>query len=69
MVHALIPTAVYSRHMFVWLSFSQTLESVIASCEAAWSFYGGIFNEEDGECSKARRETTQESYGQANPTR
>jgi hypothetical protein len=55
--------------MFVWLSFSPTLESVIAGCEAAWSFYGGIFKEEDGECSKARRETTQESYGQANPTR
>jgi transposase len=26
-----------------WLTFSQTLESVIAGCEAAWSFYGGIF--------------------------
>jgi transposase len=43
MVHALIFTAVYSRHMFVWLSFSQTLEAVIAGCEAAWAFFGGVF--------------------------
>jgi transposase len=42
-VHALIFTAVYSRHMFVWLSFSQTLEAVIAGCEAAWEFFGGVF--------------------------
>lgn len=42
-VHALIFTAVYSRHMFVWLSFSQTLEAVIAGCEAAWAFFGGVF--------------------------
>jgi transposase len=42
-VHALIFTAVYSRHMFVWLSFSQTLEAIIAGCEAAWRFFGGVF--------------------------
>jgi transposase len=42
-VHALIFTAVYSRHMFVWLSFSQTLEAVVAGCEAAWAFFGGVF--------------------------
>ncbi len=42
-VHALIFTAVYSRHMFVWLSFTQTLADVIAGCEAAWGFFGGIF--------------------------
>jgi transposase len=41
--HALIFTAVYSRHMFVWLSFSQTLAAVIAGCEAAWSYFGGCF--------------------------
>jgi hypothetical protein len=41
--HALIFTAVYSRHMFVWLSFAQTLEAVIAGCEAAWGFFGGVF--------------------------
>ena len=42
-VHALIFTAVYSRHMFVWLTFSQTLEAIIAGCEAAWAFFGGVF--------------------------
>ena len=33
----------YSRHMFVWLSFTQTLAAVIAGCEAAWGFFGGVF--------------------------
>lgn len=42
-VHALIFTAVFSRHMFVWLTFAQTLEAVIAGCEAAWRFFGGVF--------------------------
>lgn len=41
--HALIFTAVYSRHMFVWLSFTQTLDAVIGGCEAAWGFFGGVF--------------------------
>ena len=42
-VHALIFTAVYSRHMFVWLTFSQTLEAIIAGCEAAWGYFDGVF--------------------------
>jgi transposase len=42
-VHALIFTAVCSRHMFAWLSFTQTLAAVIAGCEAAWAFFGGVF--------------------------
>ncbi|MCZ4628199.1 MULTISPECIES: IS21 family transposase [Rhodococcus] len=42
-VHALIFTAVYSRQMFVWLTYSQTLAAVIAGCEAAWKFFGGVF--------------------------
>jgi hypothetical protein len=42
-VHALIFTAVYSRHMFVWLTFNQTLEAIIAGCEAAWRFFEGVF--------------------------
>jgi transposase len=42
-VHALIFTACYSRHMFVWLSFTQTLAAVITGCEAAWVFFGGMF--------------------------
>jgi hypothetical protein len=40
---ALIFTAVYSRHSFVWLTFTQTTEAVIAGCEAAWAFFGGVF--------------------------
>src|SRR5947209_8462922 len=40
---ALIFTAVYSRHCFVWLSFRQTTEAVIAGCEAAWAFFNGVF--------------------------
>jgi transposase len=42
-VHALIFTAVVSRHMFVWLTYSQTLAAMIAGCEAAWEFFGGVF--------------------------
>ena len=42
-VHALIFTAAHSRHMFVHLSFSQTLAAFIAGCEAAWAFFGEVF--------------------------
>jgi hypothetical protein len=42
-VHALIFTAVVRRHMFVWLTYSQTLTAVIAGCEAAWESFGGAF--------------------------
>jgi transposase len=40
---ALIFTACYSRHLFVWPTFSQTTEEVIRGFEAAWSHFGGIF--------------------------
>jgi hypothetical protein len=40
---ALIFTPVVSRYTFVWLSFGQTIDDVIAGCEAAWAFYGGVF--------------------------
>ena len=40
---ALIFTPVVSRYTFVWLSFRQTVADVIAGCEAAWDFYGGVF--------------------------
>jgi len=43
MVWALIFTACYSRHCFVWLSHRQTTEAVINGFEAAWSFFGGVF--------------------------
>jgi len=53
-VHALILTAVYSRHMFVHLTYGQTLADVIAGCEAAWSYFGGS----TGSWSKSIMETT-----------
>ena len=40
---ALILTACYSRHTFVWLTFRQTTGEVIAGMEAAWAFFGGVF--------------------------
>ena len=42
-VWALIFTAVYSRHQYVWLTYRQRLEDVIAGFERAWDFFGGIF--------------------------
>lgn len=42
-VHALVFTAVYSRHMFIWFTHRQTLEDVIEDFEAAWAFFGGVF--------------------------
>jgi hypothetical protein len=41
--HALIFTPVVSRYSFVWLSFRQTIDDVIAGCEAAWAFFDGVF--------------------------
>ena len=42
-VQALIFTACFSRHCFVWVTFEQTTSAVIAGCEAAWAFFGGVF--------------------------
>jgi transposase len=42
-VHGLIFTAVYSRHMFVWPTYRQTLTDVIGGFEAAWVFFSGVF--------------------------
>jgi transposase len=39
----LIFTACYSRHMFCWLCFRETLEEVIEGFEEAWRFFGGVF--------------------------
>ena len=41
-VWALIVVLAYSRHCFVWPTFGQRLEDVIAGLESAWSFFGGI---------------------------
>jgi len=42
-LHGLVFTAVVSRYCFVYLTFSQTTAAVIAGCEAAWAFFGGMF--------------------------
>lgn len=42
-VWGLIFTAVYSRHVFVYPTYRQTIHAVIAGCEAAWVFFGGVF--------------------------
>jgi len=42
-LHALVFTAVFSRYCYVWLTFRQTTEAVIAGCEAAWEFFGGVY--------------------------
>ncbi len=40
---ALLFTACYSRHQFLWLTFRQTTEAVIEGFEAAWGFFDGVF--------------------------
>lgn len=40
---ALIFTACFSRHCFVWPTFRQTTEEVVAGFEAAWAHFGGVF--------------------------
>jgi transposase len=42
-VHGLIFTAVYSRHMFVYPTHRQTLDEVIAGFDGAWTFFEGVF--------------------------
>ena len=41
-VWALIVVLSYSRHSFVWPTYSQKLEDVVAGLEAAWAFFGGV---------------------------
>jgi hypothetical protein len=40
---ALVVTACWSRHQFVWPTFSQTTVAVIEGLEAAWGYFGGVF--------------------------
>jgi len=40
---AWIFTAVRSRHHFVYPTFEETTTRAIEACEAAWTFFGGIF--------------------------
>ena len=39
---ALVLVLGYSRHCFVWPTFSQKLEDVIGGLESAWAFFDGI---------------------------
>ena len=64
-VHALIFTAVFSRHMFVWLTFSQTLEAVIDGCEAAWRFFGGYAGVDTAGGAETASEWAQPATGSA----
>ncbi len=41
---ALIIVLTYSRHSFVWPTFSQKLVDVIEGLEAAWAFFEGVPN-------------------------
>ena len=41
-VWALLVVLAHSRHSFVWPTYSQKLEEVIAGLEASWAFFGGI---------------------------
>jgi len=40
-VHALVVTLVFSRHQYVYVTFSQKLVDVIEGLEQAWEFFGG----------------------------
>ena len=40
---ALIFTACFSRHQFVWPTFNQSTDDVIAGFETAWFYFGGVF--------------------------
>lgn len=40
-LHALIVTLVFSRHQYVYLTFRQDLDALIAGLEEAWEWFGG----------------------------
>jgi transposase len=50
---ALIFTAGFSRHCFVWLTFRQRLVDVIEGFDAAWVFFAGVFRVVIPDCIKA----------------
>lgn len=41
-LHALVLTLKYSRHMFVYLTFSQDVDAFISGHEEAFEFFGGV---------------------------
>jgi transposase len=42
-MHALLCTATYSRHQFLWPCLGETQEDLIDGLEGAWRFFGGVF--------------------------
>jgi transposase len=42
-VWALVFTAIVSRYLYVWLTYRQSVADVVAGCEEAWQFFGGVF--------------------------
>jgi hypothetical protein len=42
-VWALVLVAAVSRHLFVWLTYRQSVDDVVSGYEAAWAFFGGVF--------------------------
>lgn len=42
-LHALLCTAGFSRHQFLWPCLGQTQDDLIEGLEAAWAFFGGVF--------------------------
>ncbi len=42
-MYALLCTAGFSRHQFVWPCLGLTREDLIEGLEAAWAFFGGVF--------------------------
>ena len=67
-VWALVLTAVVSRHQYVWLSFRQSVADVIAGCEAAWAFFGGVFRVLVPDNLKAIVASAHRESGRLNPT-
>jgi hypothetical protein len=51
--------------MFVWLTFSQTLEALIDGCEAAWRFFGGYAGVDPTFGASSARRWEQSSTGSA----
>lgn len=41
-LHALVVTLVFSRHQYVYLTFRQDLDALVAGIEEAWEAFGGI---------------------------
>ncbi|MBM4368710.1 MAG: IS21 family transposase [Deltaproteobacteria bacterium] len=42
-LHAVLCTASYSRHQFLWPCLRQAQDDLVEALEAAWAFFGGVF--------------------------